>query len=221
MNVSLTEENYIKAIFSIGRGGAFPVSTTELSGRLMNKAGSVTEMLKRLSTKKLIRYRKYQGVKLTLTGQKLAVAVVRKHRLWEVFLNEKLGFRWDEVHDIAEQLEHIHSEELVRRLDHFLGKPRFDPHGEPIPGENGEIHENNAMPLSHAKKAVRYVFAGVTDDASRTLRHISSLGLKLGDRVRIMQMDSFDGSCQVQVNGRKLCFLGPSLCSQILVSRFR
>src|SRR5689334_20688876 len=140
MEISLTEENYIKAIFSINSiNHGLGVTTNELSEHLNNKAGSVTDMLKRLAEKKLINYQKYKSVFLTGRGEKLAINIIRKHRLWEVFLMQKLRFRWDEVHDIAEQLEHIKSEELISRLDDYLGRPRFDPHGDPIPDSNGQL----------------------------------------------------------------------------------
>lgn len=136
---SLAEENYLKAIFKHSHGQAGPVSTNRLAAELNTRAASVTDMLKKLSAKKLISYERYKGVSLTQKGRKVAVTTVRKHRLWEYFLHEKLKFGWNEVHEVAEQLEHINSELLIDRLEEFLGYPRTDPHGEPIPTKDGEF----------------------------------------------------------------------------------
>ncbi len=134
---SLAEENYLKAVFKLSKGQTGQVSTNELAAELSTRAASVTDMLKKLAAKKLISYQRYQGVALTPKGKKVAVATVRKHRLWEFFLHEKLRFGWDEVHEVAEQLEHINSELLTDRLEEFLGFPTHDPHGEPIPRKDG------------------------------------------------------------------------------------
>lgn len=144
---SLTEENYIKAIYKLCEKSADAVSTNAIAEKMHTKAASVSDMLKKLSKKKLINYRKYQGVTLTAKGEKLALAIVRKHRLWELFLVQKLNFKWDEVHDIAEQLEHIQSDELVKRIDKFLDHPKFDPHGDPIPDVNGKLHPQRSRLL--------------------------------------------------------------------------
>ena len=138
---SFTEENYLKAIYHLSTGNNSVVSTNQIAEITNTKAASVTDMLKKLAEKKLINYIKYQGVTLTEAGKNAAVNIVRKHRLWEVFLVEKLGFKWDEVHDIAEELEHINSESLINRLDDFLGNPAADPHGDPIPDRSGTIHQ--------------------------------------------------------------------------------
>src|SRR5687768_1327907 len=201
MEISFTEENYIKAIFSISQANEGEgASTNELSEHLNNKAASVTDMLKRLAEKKLIHYEKYKAVMLTSKGEKLAINIVRKHRLWEVFLMEKLKFRWDEVHEIAEQLEHIKSEELVRRLDHFLGKPRFDPHGDPIPDSNGTINVIKAKPLIQYKSMGSYIFTGVSEHSAAFLQHLTSLGLKIGDTIKVEEINEFDNSFKVRIN---------------------
>src|SRR5688500_9813021 len=144
---SLAEENYLKAIYKLSEETPENVFTNDIAALLNTKAASVTDMLQKLSDKKMIRYKKYQGVSLTLSGRKIALTIIRKHRLWELFLATKLGFKWDEVHEVAEQLEHIHSEKLVQHLDQYLGKPKFDPHGDPIPDEKGNIHSHKAFPL--------------------------------------------------------------------------
>src|SRR6478752_3743676 len=147
MLLSLTEENYLKAIYHLSEDGTIDVSTNAISDALNTKPASVSDMLKKLSQKEVINYIKYQGVSLTPSGRKIALQIIRKHRLWEVFLVEKLKFNWDEVHEIAEQLEHIQSNLLIERLDEFLGFPPFDPHGDPIPNERGEMKAKKHTPL--------------------------------------------------------------------------
>jgi len=218
MEISLTEENYIKAIFSINASNhGAGVSTNQLSEELNNKAGSVTDMLKRLSEKKLINYEKYKSVFLTSKGQKLAINIIRKHRLWEVFLMEKLKFNWDEVHDIAEQLEHIKSEELIKRLDAFLGKPKFDPHGDPIPDENGHLNIRIAKPLSHCKSKAEFIFTGVSEHSKSFLQHLTAIGLKIGDKIKVEEVIEFDNSLRVRINKNESRFISEKVSSNILV----
>ena len=218
MEVSLTEENYIKAIFSLSKHNpAVGVSTNDLSEHLNNKAGSVTDMLKRLAEKKLIHYEKYKGVFLSAKGEKMALAIVRKHRLWEVFLLDKLQFTWDEVHDIAEQLEHIKSEELIERLDAFLGHPKFDPHGDPIPNAKGQLNSSKAKPLNQFKTKGNYVFVGVNEHSKPFLQHLSALGLKIGESIKVEEINAFDNSFRVKINKKKSAFFSDKVSANILV----
>lgn len=218
MEISLTEENYIKAIFSINSSnGGQGVSTNELSEHLNNKAGSVTDMLKKLADKKLINYQKYRGVFLTGKGEKMALGIVRKHRLWEVFLMEKLLFRWDEVHEIAEQLEHIKSDELISRLDKFLGKPKFDPHGDPIPDANGQLNAIKALPLNQHHEKGNFIFMGVLEHSKAFLQHLTSIGLKIGDTIKVEDINEFDNSFKVKINKSGSQFFSNKVASNILV----
>jgi DtxR family Mn-dependent transcriptional regulator len=218
VEISFTEENYIKAIFSINRNNSGEgVTTTELSDHLQNKAASVTDMLKRLADKKLIVYERYKSVHLTPKGEKIAVTIVRKHRLWEVFLMEKLKFRWDEVHEIAEQLEHIKSDELVLRLDEFLGKPRFDPHGDPIPDAKGNFGVSKTKPLHLCEVKKSLVFMGVSEHSPAFLQHLTALGLKIGDELIIIEKNEFDNSLKVRVNDGHKIFLSEKVSSNLLV----
>lgn len=220
MDISLTEENYIKAIFSINAAnGGNGVSTNELSEHLHNKAGSVTDMLKRLAEKKLINYQKYKSVFLTGKGEKLAIGIVRKHRLWEVFLMEKLKFRWDEVHDIAEQLEHIKSDELISRLDDFLGKPKYDPHGDPIPDANGQLNAVKAIPLNRYNNKGNFIFMGVCEHSKAFLQHLTSVGLKIGDTLKVEEINEFDNSFKVKINKGASQFFSNKVASNILVEQ--
>ncbi|WP_317898240.1 metal-dependent transcriptional regulator [Aurantibacillus circumpalustris] len=218
MEISLTEENYIKAIFSLNQiNHKAGVSTNALSENLNNKAGSVTDMLKRLAEKKIIHYEKYKGVFLTSKGERIALDIVRKHRLWEVFLMEKLNFKWDEVHDIAEQLEHIKSDELVDRLDVFLGKPKFDPHGDPIPDATGHLNNVKAKPLTNYKTKNIFVFVGVTEHSKSFLQHLTSIGLKIGDTIKVEEINEFDNSFKVKINKNSSQFFSDKVSSNILV----
>ena len=218
MEISLTEENYIKAIFSINQSNPGKgASTNQLSEHLSNKAASVTDMLKRLALKKLIHYEKYKNVTLSNKGEKLAIHIVRKHRLWEVFLTEKLKFKWDEVHDIAEQLEHIKSDELIARLDVYLGKPRFDPHGDPIPDSNGQLNPIKAKPLNQFKTKGSFVFMGVAEHSKSFLQYLSSLNLSIGDSIKIEEINSFDNTLKVKINHKNACFFSERVSNNILV----
>lgn len=218
MAISLTEENYIKAIYAINAlNKGVGVSTNELSEHLNNKAGSVTDMLKRLAEKKLIHYQKYKGVFLSAKGEKTAMDIVRKHRLWEVFLTEKLHFKWDEVHDIAEQLEHIKSDELIDRLDVFLGKPKFDPHGDPIPDAKGHLFSSRAKPLSQLKTKSTVVFTGVSEHSKSFLQHLTAIGLKIGDTIKVEEINEFDHSLKVKINKNESQFFSDKVSTHILV----
>lgn len=202
MNTS-SEQNYLKAIFHLEQGGGYAI-TTDIAQVTGHKAASVTEMLKKMADKKLISYEKYRGVRLTPKGRKSAVNIVRKHRLWEVFLLQELGFLWDEVHDMAEQLEHIESDELVGRLDKYLGHPKFDPHGDPIPDKNGKIVSHRSFLLSEAKPREKYVLAGVSNHDKNFLKHLSELGIKLNDVITIRSVMDYDKSLTVSVNSRMM-----------------
>src|SRR3984885_5178673 len=144
---TFTEENYLKAIYHLSHESG-SVSTNQIAAALNTKAASVTDMLKKLADKALINYEKYQGVTLTSAGQKIALHIIRKHRLWEYFLVEKLNFKWDEVHEMAEEMEHISSVELIDRLDKFMDYPKHDPHGDPIPDSDGKFKVHDLKPVS-------------------------------------------------------------------------
>ena len=218
VELSLTEENYIKAIFAINlSNGRKGVSTNELSEHLKNKAGSVTDMLKRLAEKKLINYQKYKAVLLTAKGEKIAINIVRKHRLWEVFLLEKLKFKWDQVHDIAEQLEHIKSDDLVQRLDEFLGFPKLDPHGDPIPDEKGKMTPIKALPLNKFSVKGQFVFVGVAEHSPAFLQHLTAIGLKIGDVLKVEEINEFDSSLKVRINKRESQFFSNKVAANVLV----
>ena len=216
---SLAEENYLKTIFKLSEKNPDNVFTNDIASMLNMKAASVTDMLQKLGEKKLILYKKYQGVSLTPSGKKIAIAIIRKHRLWELFLTSKLGFKWDEVHDIAEQLEHIRSEKLVQHLDRFLGKPKFDPHGDPIPDENGKFQSQKAFPLSDAKKTYTLTITGVIDHHPDFLQYLDKCGLALGKKIKVQGRTGYDNSMNISfLNSKQQLFISYDVAKNILVT---
>jgi DtxR family Mn-dependent transcriptional regulator len=206
-----TEENYLKAVFSLLPEKADDqgmVHTNSIAQHLGTSAASVTDMVKRLAEKDLLAYKPYRGVSLTEKGQKIALNIVRKHRLWEVFLVEKLLFSWDNVHDVAEQLEHIQSPELIRRLDEFLGKPKYDPHGDPIPSETGEIQKREAHRLTDIKAGQAVTIVGVSTDESNFLKYLDKLGLTLGTKILVTDRIPFDNSIQIEKDNMLIVISG-------------
>jgi DtxR family Mn-dependent transcriptional regulator len=203
--ISHAEENYLKAIFKITEKGARAANTNAIAAEMQTTAASVTDMLKRLAEKNLIDYEKYRGVQLTGEGNRVATALIRKHRLWEVFLMEKLGFAWDEVHDLAEQLEHVQGDKLVDRLDTFLGHPKFDPHGDPIPDAQGRWSFRPQILLSALQPGNSGAVTGVDDHSAAFLQYLDQLGISLGARLELLERISFDQSMRVRTpDGREI-----------------
>jgi DtxR family Mn-dependent transcriptional regulator len=201
---SFTEENYLKIIYHLSSNPDVAVQTNAIAERIGTKAASVTDMIKKLADKELVIYQKYQGVKLTDTGRRTAVNIVRKHRLWEVFLVEKLNFKWDEVHDIAEELEHINSSELIERLDEFLAFPKNDPHGDPIPDKDGKFDSVSFIKLNKLKTGEQGLVMGVSEHSSTFLKHLEKLGLTLGKHIKVTEITDFDGSIELLVESSKI-----------------
>ena len=218
ITTSHTEENYIKAIFKLqALVKEAAVSTNDIAERLSTQPATVTDMIKRLADKKLVTYKKYYGVHLTSKGEKIALDIIRKHRLWEVFLVNKLKFKWDEVHDIAEQLEHINSDELISKLDDFLGNPKVDPHGDVIPDKHGKMKHLKSVPLSSISKKQTCVFCGVANHETRFLQYLDTLNLNLGNTIQIQSINSFDSSYKVKINNKHSEFFSAQIASYILV----
>lgn len=202
--MTFSEENYLKAIYHLTTSSEAEVSTNAIAEMMETKASSVTDMLKKLSEKDLINYKKYQGVSLTENGKLAAKMIVRKHRLWEVFLVDKLDFSWDEVHDIAEQLEHIKSEQLINKLDDFLGNPTEDPHGDPIPDAQGRIIKVEKQLLSELNESQVGICVGVKDTSSEFLQYLDKQGIALGSKIECLSKESFDLSLKIKVNEKEL-----------------
>jgi DtxR family Mn-dependent transcriptional regulator len=214
---SFTEENYLKAIYHLSDSNNTEVNTNAIAEVTNTKAASVTDMLRKLADKKLINYIKYQGVTLTDIGVKAAVNIIRKHRLWEVFLVEKLGFKWDEVHDIAEELEHINSAALIDRLDDFLGNPAVDPHGDLIPDRTGNFLHKKLVKVSDMKQGQGGTISGVNEHSSVFLKHLEKLGLTLGTKIIITDLIEFDGSILLTVDETKERTISREVAKNILV----
>ncbi len=197
-----SEENYIKAIYHLAKPSTPSVSTNAIADQMQTKPSSVTDMVKKLADKNLIDYRRYQGVRLTAMGRDCALKIIRKHRLWEVFLVEKLQFAWDEVHDIAEQLEHVRSEKLTDSLDRYLGFPSVDPHGDPIPGKNGEMKKSLKIPLQELAVNGEGICVAVKDSSTAFLKFLDKNKIALGNVIRVVDREEFDGSLLIEVQNR-------------------
>ncbi len=198
--ISHAEENYLKAVYKLSEKTEDMISTKSISLEMKTSAASVTDMLKRLSEKQYLYYEKYKGVRLSEKGQKLATSLIRRHRLWEVFLLEKLHFAWDEVHEIAEELEHIHSDKLIQRLDAFLGYPKYDPHGGPIPDEEGKFSFRKQILLCDMEIGSQGVLVGVQEDSKPFLQYLDRVKLRLGAKVELKDLFDYDGSINLLVN---------------------
>jgi DtxR family transcriptional regulator, Mn-dependent transcriptional regulator len=202
--MTFSEENYLKTIYHLTTISNLEVSTNAIAEMIATKASSVTDMLKKLAEKDLVNYKKYQGVSLTEKGKLSAKMIVRKHRLWEVFLVEKLDFSWDEVHDIAEQLEHIKSEKLINKLDDFLGNPTEDPHGDPIPDAKGRIIKIEKLLLSEVAIHHVGICVGVKDTSSEFLKYLDKQGIALGSEIEVLFQEAFDLSLIIKINEKEL-----------------
>lgn len=216
--LSFTEENYLKAIYHLSEHGQRDVTTNEISEALNTKPASVSDMIKKLSQKSVIHYVKYQGVTITETGKKKALQVIRKHRLWEVFLVSKLRFNWDEVHEIAEQLEHIQSELLIQRLDEFLGFPSYDPHGDPIPDKNGIMKPKKQIPLEHVEAGFEGTVVGLKETSPVFLQYLDKMEIYIGAKITVKEKIEFDASLEIVVDQKKTAIISSEVSKNIFVS---
>ncbi len=216
--LSFTEENYLKAIYTIQyREDKGEVSVNEIAERMHTRPATVTDMLRKLSEKKLIAYEKYKKLSLSPRGLKIVLEIVRKHRLWETFLHDTLHFSWDEVHEVAEELEHIHSQKLIDRLDTFLGHPKFDPHGDPIPDAKGELPEASTLRLADAPLQKTYRIVAVRDTSSSFLQQLEKMHLAIGTTVTVTERMPFDNSNTVKTAKQKQLMLSEKIAMNILV----
>ncbi len=218
MTLSYTEENYLKTIFHIIMKSTGNAGTNAISEALQTAPASVTDMLKKLADKDLVQYEKYKGVALTEAGNRIATELVRRHRIWEVFLVEKLGYSWDEVHDIAEQLEHIQSTTLINKLDDFLENPRFDPHGDPIPDANGKIYQRKQILLAKLQIGEKGEVVGVNEHSPEFLKYLNRIQLNIGTHVKVLEKFSFDGSEIIYVDNKKELTITYEVAKNIFIS---
>ena len=217
---SQTEENYLKGIYKLAEAepDASGVSTNRIAAALATRAASVTDMLRRLADKGLLAYEKYRGVQLTPEGRRLALLTIRKHRLWEVFLVQQLGFSWDEVHDVAEELEHVQSPLLMRRLDAFLGHPALDPHGDPIPTEDGAVRRPATRLLADLLTGEHCLLAAVKNTSAPFLQYLDKVGLQLGAEVEVLDRVIFDNSLEIKINNVHVALISAEVSRNLLVT---
>jgi len=216
--LTFTEENYLKAIYNIQHNSAAgEVSVNEIAERMQTRPATVTDMLRKLSEKALIHYEKYKKLHLSEQGTTRALQIIRKHRLWETFLHHKLNFSWDEVHEVAEQLEHIQSQKLVERLDDYLGYPQFDPHGDPIPNSEGVLPVSSAQLLNETEIDRACTIVAVKDTSSAFLRQLERLNLQIGTRLNIQERMPFDNSILVEIDGKNAVMLSEKIALNIIV----
>jgi DtxR family Mn-dependent transcriptional regulator len=216
--LSIIIENYLKSIFHLTQNENNRITTTELAKYMNVKSASITDMMQRLEGMDLVDYKKYQGVILTNLGRKRAIDLVRKHRLWEVFLVEKLQFNWSEVHIVAEQLEHIHSDKLIDKLENFLGNPKWDPHGDPIPDKEGTMETREQFPLAELLKGESATILGVSLDDENFLKFLEESELTIGKKILVNTAFSFDDSVQIMANNQ-LINLSKKVAQHILVRK--
>lgn len=216
LNYSTSEENYIKAIFHLQRQDG-TVTTNELANELKTKPASVTDMMKKLKVKKLLNYQPYQGFRLTNEGNKVALGIIRRHRLWEYFLAEKLRFSWDEVHEVAEELEHVSNKKLIDKLDEFLGFPRTDPHGDPIPDANGKIEISKKICLTAMALNTIAVVSSVSDQSSEILELLEHKKIAIGTKLEVKKKFEFDNSMEVKIGRQPAFTISNQLAENIFV----
>jgi len=216
---SHTEENYLKTIYKLAEAEpGQDVSTNRIAAALSTRAASVTDMLRRLAEKELLRYEKYRGVQLTPEGRRLALLTVRKHRLWEVFLVQQLGFNWDEVHEVAEELEHVQSPLLMRRLDEFLNYPTLDPHGDPIPAEDGAMRRPTQRLLADLEVGERGTLAAVKDTSAPFLQYLDKVGLPLGAQLKVLDKVAFDNSLELRINRERTVLISAEVGRNLFIT---
>jgi len=216
---SHTEENYLKTIYKLAEAEpGQDVSTNRIAAALSTRAASVTDMMRRLAEKELLRYEKYRGVQLTPEGRRLALLTVRKHRLWEVFLVQQLGFNWDEVHEVAEELEHVQSPLLMRRLDEFLNYPTLDPHGDPIPAEDGAMRRPTQRLLADLEVGERGTLAAVKDTSAPFLQYLDKVGLPLGAQLKVLDKVAFDNSLELRINRERTVLISAEVGRNLFIT---
>lgn len=217
--LTATEENYLKAIYKISERSNVSARTNDIAHHLKTSAASVTDMLQKLAEKEYLHYEKYKGATLTQSGSSIATGLIRRHRLWEVFLHDKLRFSWEKIHDIAEELEHIESDELIERLDAYLDYPKFDPHGDPIPNANGKFTLRSQSLLSELKKGETSRLVGVKSHDSEFLRYLNSIDIKLGTQIEVVTKNSFDHSLVICIDAKETSMITAMVAENLLVKK--
>lgn len=199
-----SEENYLKTLYKLGSREVKKLNNIALARELELNPATVLEMVRKLAARKLVKILPDKTIHLTENGRKRALLIIRKHRLWEVFLTEKLKYNWNEVHVLAEQLEHVESEDMVDRLEAFLGYPAYDPHGDPIPDKNGNIKLNTSIPLTSAVKGKNYIVTNLADTGDSFLNYLGKLNIKPGTKFKLIEHSDYDNSSTIQVNKKNV-----------------
>jgi len=215
---SQAEENYLKVIFTLQKAEEAPVNTNLIAEKLSTKASSVTDMIKKLSAKDLLSYKPYQGVKLTEKGRSIALKVLRKHRLWEFFLVDKLHYKWDEVHEIAEQLEHVKSDSLIDKLDYFLGLPKYDPHGDPIPDKDGNFAGEELISLKNMEIGERGILKGLKDSSNVFLKYLDRKNMVIDDQIEVVDIEKFDQTVLIKTNWETF-YISEQVAKNLLIKK--
>lgn len=215
MAYSHTEENYLKAIYHL-QVHSETVSTNHLAQQLQTKPASVTDMMKKLQAKGLLHYKPYYGFSLSTEGRKAALHIVRRHRLWEAFLAEKLHFGWHEVHEVAEELEHVGNKKLIEQLDAYLGYPQFDPHGDPIPDSKGKINTVKETALAQVPRQQAFVVSRIRNQSGDMLQLLHHLQIQIGSRLEVVRHFPYDGSLEVLADKKK-CTISAQLADNIMM----
>ena len=216
-NLSIAEENYIKSIYHLQQLHE-SVNTNALADHLKTKPASITDMLKKLQSKGLVQYNRYKGFKLSRDGNKAALIIIRRHRLWEVFLVDQLRFSWEEVHEVAEELEHVRSKKLIDKLDAFLSHPKFDPHGDPIPDNNGRLSVRQQLPLSELPLNKQAVITSVQNQSSELLSFLTSQNIMIGTRLEVKRKLPFDNSIEIKFKNRQSLNISEQVANAIQVN---
>jgi DtxR family Mn-dependent transcriptional regulator len=216
MKLSESEENYIKSIYNL-QEKTEKVNTNSLANFLNTSAASITDMLKKLKSKKLLEYKKYYGFRLNDAGNKEALKIIRRHRLWEYFLVAKLGMEWEKVHDIAEELEHVSSPELINKLDNYLGNPKIDPHGDPIPDEKGKIAVLKQKALKDLPIKQNAIVSSVSNQTTEMMEMLNHYGIGIGSQIKVLKAFEFDGSLQIKIAKKPECIISGMAAKNIFV----
>lgn len=216
MNFTTSEENYLKAVYHL-QSGANAVTTNALAQKLSTRPASVTDMMKKLDAKKLLHYTPYYGFHLTDQGKKAALHIIRRHRLWEVFLAQKLGFEWDEVHNLAEELEHVSSKKLIDKLDAYLGHPNFDPHGDPIPDSRGRIKTDAAITLDKLPLQISATVCRVANQSPEMLELLAHKSIRIGTKLEVKKQFPFDKSYELKLKPNTIITISEQLAKNLFV----
>ena len=216
LNYSTSEENYIKTIFHLQEADG-TVTTNALAAELKARPASITDMMKKLKAKKLVHYEAYHGFRLSNEGKKVALIIIRRHRLWEFFLAEKLKFSWEEVHAVAEDLEHVSSKKLIDKLDEFLGFPRFDPHGDPIPDMNGRIENSKQVSLRELPLNKTAIVSHVSDQSNEMLELLGHKKIGIGTKLEVKRKFGYDNSLEIKIKQQPAMHISEQLSKNVFV----